>query len=131
MILNHELLSMEKTGPQTKALQNIATQLRRIADCMEKHPMAKYIIHVNEGATISGGQQDFAEDITNAPAIESCGANSPAVVEGDTSYHGAQGNNTAQIVEHDGTNTHNAHNTESFNRNSDEALTNLTSAIKR
>lgn len=50
---------MDKT-----ALQDIATQLKRIADYMELHPTRQVIIHVNEGATISGGVQDFAEDIT-------------------------------------------------------------------
>lgn len=102
---------MEKTGTHTKALQDIATQLQRIADYMERHPTAKYIIHVNEGATISGGTQDFAEDITVAPEMESNGANSPGVVDGNTHYQ--------------------CNNKESFNSNSDEALTNLTSTIKK
>lgn len=97
---------MDKT-----ALQDIATQLRRIADYMERHPTAKYIIHVNEGATISGGTQDFAEDINNAPEVESSGTESPGVVEGNTHYQ--------------------CDNKESFNSNSDEALKNLTSAIKK
>ena len=98
---------MDKT-----ALQDIAIQLKRIADCMERHPTRQVIIHVNEGATISGGTQDFAEDITNAPEVESNGENSPGVVEGNAHYN--QGDNT-----------------ESFNSNSDEAITNLTSAIKK
>ncbi len=117
---------MDKT-----ALQDIATQLKRIADYMERHPTRQVIIHVNEGATISRGKQDFAEDITNAPEMESNGANSPALVEGNTAYHGAQGNNTAQIVGRDGANTHNADNTESFNSNAEEAIKNLTTAIKK
>lgn len=102
---------MEKTGPHTEVLQEIATQLQRIADYMERHPTTKYIIHVNEGATISGGVQDFAEEITNAPEVESNGANSPGVVEGNAHYQ--------------------CNNKESFNSNSDEVLTNLTSAIKK
>lgn len=97
---------MDKT-----ALQDIATQLKRIADYMELHPTRQVIIHVNEGATISGGVQDFAEDITNAPEVESNGANSPGVVEGNAHYQ--------------------CNNKESFNSNSDEVLTNLTSAIKK
>lgn len=97
---------MDKT-----TLQDIATQLRRIADSMEKHPIAKYIIHVNEGATISGGTQDFAEDITNAPEVESSGTESPGVVDGNTHYQ--------------------CNNKESFSSNSNEAMKNLTSAIKK
>lgn len=94
---------MKQTDTTTKALQEIATQLKRIADYMERHPTAKYIIHVNEGATISGGKQDFAEEITN-------GANSPGVVEGNTAYQ--------------------CNNTESFNCNADGAMKNLTDTIK-
>lgn len=97
---------MDKT-----ALQDIATQLKRIADYMERHPTHQVIIHVNEGATISGGVQDFAEDITNAPGVENNGENSPGVVEGNTHYQ--------------------CKNTESFNTNANEAITNLTSAIKK
>lgn len=97
---------MDKT-----ALQDIATQLKRIADYMERHPTRQVVIHVNEGATISGGTQDFAEDITNALGIESNGTNSPGVVEGNTHYQ--------------------CNNAESFNSNSNEAMKNLTSAIKK
>lgn len=122
---------MDKTAREKHPFAEIAKQLKRIADYMERHPTAKYIIHVNEGATISGGKQDFAEDITNAPEMESNGANSPALVEGNTAYHGAQGNNTAQIVGRDGANTHNTDNTESFNSNAEEAIKNLTTAIKK
>lgn len=98
---------MDKT-----ALQDIATQLKRIADYMERHPTRQVIIHVNEGATISGGTQDFAEDITNSPEVESNGANSPGVVDGNAHYN--QGDNT-----------------ESFNSNAEEAIKNLTAAIKK
>lgn len=101
---------MDRKARQQHPFIEIATQLKRIADYMESHPTTKYIIHVNEGATICGGTQDFAEDITNAPEVESNGANSPGFVDGNTHYQ--------------------CNNKESFNSNSDEALTNLTSAIK-
>lgn len=101
---------MKPTDQTTKALQEIAAQLRRIADYIEQHPTRQIIIHVNEGATISGGVQDFAEDITNAPGVESNGANSPGVVEGNTHYQ--------------------CNNSESFNHNSGETLNNLISTIK-
>lgn len=65
---------MEKTGPHTKALQDIATQLKRIADYMEQHPRQNITIHVNEGATISGGITDIAEDIVNRPGIANAGS---------------------------------------------------------
>lgn len=60
---------MDKT-----ALQDIATQLKRIADYMEQHPTAKYIIHINEGATISGGNTNIAENIVNRPGIANAGS---------------------------------------------------------
>lgn len=97
---------MDKT-----VLQDIATQLKRIADYMERHPTAKYIIHINKGATINGGAQDFAEYITNAPEVENNAANSLVIAAGNTH--------------------HQCNNNESFNSNSNEALKNLTSAIKK
>ena len=75
---------MDKTAKERHPFAEIAKQLKRIADYMERHPATKYIIHVNEGATISGGVQDIATD-----------------------------------------------NTESFNNNAEEAIKNLTAAIKK
>lgn len=98
---------MDKTAREKHPFTEIAKQLKRIADYMERHPTAKYIIHVNEGATISEGAQDFAEEITNAPGVEANGKNSIA----------------AENITAD--------NTESFNRNADEAIKNLTTAIKK
>lgn len=63
-----------ETDPTTKALQDIAAQLRRIADCMEQHPQQNITIHVNEGATISGGITDIAEYIVNRPGIANAGS---------------------------------------------------------
>ncbi|ROS93566.1 hypothetical protein EEL40_13990 [Muribaculaceae bacterium Isolate-083 (Janvier)] len=100
---------MDKTAKERHPFAEIAKQLKRIADYMERHPATKYIIHVNEGATISGGVQDIAKDITNAPGVE---------VEANGKDSIAAENITTD-------------NTESFNNNAEEAIKNLTAAIKK
>lgn len=144
---------MKKTGTHITALQDIAKQLKRMADYMERHPTRQIIIHVNEGATISGGITDIAEDIVNRSGIANAGANATA------QYIGRNGNtlnNSSVATEHYNSNGERgtaaknidildnsersggdnarriiSDNAESFNSNDGEAIKNLTSAIKK
>lgn len=63
-----------EADPTTKALQDIAAQLKRIADYIEQHPAQNITIHINEGATISGGNTNIAENIVNRPGIVNAGS---------------------------------------------------------
>lgn len=133
------------------ALQDIATQLKRIADYMEQHPRQNITIHVNEGATISGGITDIAEYIANRQGIANAGANATSQYIGkdgnnlnnspDSSehynIHGERGTAAKNIDVLDnsarsgGDNARHiiSDNAESFNSNDGEAIKNLTSAL--
>lgn len=57
-----------ETDPTTKALQDIAAQLKRIADYMEQHPEKVYNIEVENGNGIQDGGENFnvGNDINSA-----------------------------------------------------------------
>lgn len=131
-----------ETDPTTKALQDIAAQLKRIADYMEQHPEKVYNIEVENGNGIQDGGENIFQT-TESGLINNGDVGNDLNDAGNNisiekySSHGERGTTAKNIDILDnssrsgGDNARRiiSDNTESFNANADTAIKNLASAV--